>query len=221
MARPAEIDHQSDPEHDAWSGTWGDPALRELGRRLESYGLAEEQAALIVEQTWLFYSYVALPTLQMHLPMGIATKAGGNRPVIYFYLGFSSPGHVFGSNELGKLQHAFIRDFATPLTEHVNMRLEPFQTPSALVRWAMGSPRELEHRVRQYAADQQLDYIGLFVDDLEAELRTIMDPELVPLWLNTPNLLFGGRKPVDFLNDPMDRQFRDVITRAKFNLPAA
>ena len=221
MARQAVIDPQSEPEHDAWSRAWGDPVLQELGRRLVSYGMDEEQAALIVEQTWLFYSYVALPTLKSRLPMGIATKSSGNRPVICFYLGFSVPGHDFGSEESAELQQAFTRDIATPLTDQVTMRLEPLQTQTELLRWVLGGLGYLEQRVREIADQQQLDYIGLFVDDLEAELRTIMDPESIPRWLETPNVYFFGRKPAELLADPLDRQLRDAITRAKFNLPAA
>lgn len=221
MAQRAEFDPLGELERDAWSEAWGDPALQELGRRLVSYGIGEEQAALIVEQTWLFYSYVALPTLEKRLPMGIATKAGGNRPIICLFLGFSDPGPGFGPEEFGRLHHAFTRDYAGPMTDQATIRLEPFRTSSELVRWALGALEHLEQSVRQYAAHEQLDYIGLFVDDLEAELRTIMDPEAVPRWLETPNVYFFGRKPVDLLADPLDRQLRDAITRAKFNLPAA
>lgn len=225
MAQRAKPYSESEPEDDAWSATWGDRALQNLGRRLESYGIAEEQAALIVEQTWLFYSYVALPTLQKRLPMGIATDSGEIRPVIWYFIGFSahetSSGQISGTENLVSLQETFARDFAAPLADQIAMRLEPFRTPTERLAWELGSPKRLEALFCQYAASQQLDCVGLFIDDLEAELRTIMAPELVPLWLDTPNKLFSWRRPAEYLDDPLDRQLRGVITRAKFNLPAA
>ncbi len=86
MARRAEPHARDDPKHDAWSETWGDHALQDLGRWLVANGLEDESAALIVEQTWLFYSYVVLPTLQKRLPMGIAARHAETRPGIYLYL---------------------------------------------------------------------------------------------------------------------------------------
>ena len=83
------------------------------------------------------------------------------------------------------------------------------------------SSSRLDRRLRAHAARQGLEYVGTFLDDLEAERGTIMDPESVPLWLETPNTLFGGRKPRELLHDPLDRRLRDLITRAKFNLSAA
>jgi hypothetical protein len=203
----------------------GDRALQNLGRWLMANGLDGEQAALTVEQTWLFYSYVALPALQRRWPMGIAARTAENRPVVYLYIAPRARDidleHVVNSENFAKLQEAFARDFATPLADWVTMRLESFWTPVELMYWAFSLLDSLEKRFRAYATLQHLDYIGVFVDDLEAELRTIMEPDVVQLWLDTPNFLFDGRRPAEFLDDPLDRQLRGVITRAKFNLPAA
>jgi hypothetical protein len=225
MARRADIDPQNEPEHDAWSETWGDRALQDLGRWLVSNGLDDEQAALTVEQTWLFYSYVALPTLHERFPMGIAAKPTTNRPAVYFYLTFESShamrGQEPGVADLQAVQAKFARDLAAPLAKHVNVNLGPFHTNQWwLAQRALQDPREFEFMMRVYAASQGLDYIGVFIDDLEAELRTLLDPEVVPLWLETPNVIFSGRRPAEYLDVPLDRQLRDVITRAKFNLPA-
>ena len=48
-------DQDRHPEgiRDAWSEAWGDLALQDLGRRLDGYGAHAEQAAIVVEQTWL------------------------------------------------------------------------------------------------------------------------------------------------------------------------
>jgi hypothetical protein len=228
MARRAEQLPDNQQGHDAWSETWGDRALQDLGRLLVEYGLGEEQAALIVEQTWLFYSYIALPELQKRFPMGIAAKRSENRPAVYLYLTFDtregSPGPELGAESFPAVKESFSELFAAPLAGLVEMHLEPFITSQ---RWfahhALHNPAELEFKLMAYLAASELDlrYVGIFADDLKAELMTVMDSEVVPLWLETPNMIFGGRKPADLLDDPLDRQLRDVITRAKFNLPAA
>lgn len=224
--RQAAFDSPSEPEHDAWSEAWGDRALQELGRRLVSYGMKEEQAALIVEQAWLFYSYVALPELRERFPMGIATKPPEGPPSVYFSLIFRSPADSPDEDPTHErfrvLQESFARDFAAPLADVVSLHLEAFPMRQGwIASRQMRVPADFEYELRQYTKNYNLDYVGVFVDDLEAELRTMMDPESVPLWLKTPNAIFGGRKPAELLADPLDRQLRDVITRAKFNLPAA
>jgi hypothetical protein len=226
MARQAEIDPHSELEHDAWSEAWGDRALQELGRRLVSYGMEEEHAALTVEQTWLFYSYVALPELRERFPMGIATKPSESLPSVFYYLTYRFPADLPDENPTHErfqvVQESFSRDFAAPLANVVSLHLERFPIREKYFdnMW-LRHPRQFEFPMLTYAASHGLDHVGVFVDDLEAELRTIMDPKSVPLWPETPNSLFIGRKPAEFLDDPLDQQLRGVITRAKFNLPAA
>lgn len=226
MARQAQIEPRSEPEHDAWSEAWGDRALQELGRRLVSYGMEEEQAALTVEQTWLFYSYVALPELRERFPMGIATRPPDSLPSVFFYLTFWSPEESPDPDPTHErfrvVQEVFSRDFVAPLAGVVSLHLQAFPTSQGrFAHRALPRPAALELVLRKYTASHGLDYVGVFVDDLAAELRTMMDPESVPRWLETPNLFFNGRRPAEFLDDPLDRHLRGVITRAKFNLPAA
>lgn len=224
MARRAASLPDNEPIHDAWSEAWGDPALQNLGRRLVDYGLEEEQAARIVDQTWLFYSYVALPALQKRIPMGIATKQGENRPAIHFFL-ILSPRKDWAwqdvvAERFQALRPLFDELFATPHRDTVELHLE-LVTPDR--PWSVNmndeKPTEPERWLARYARLHHLDAVGVFFDNLAAELRTIMMPEYVPLWLETPNSLFLGNKPADFLDDPLDRLMRGVITRAKFNLP--
>lgn len=225
MARQVEPHPHHEPQHDAWSEAWGDRALQNLGRRLVSYGLDEEQAAVVVEQTWLFYSYVALPKLQKRFPMGIATKQTVNEPAVYLYLTFTTlegpPGPELGAETFQALHQAFTEYLAEPLGDVVKTHLEPFPVSQAWHGYrALQYPADFEFNLMSYAAIHGLDDAGVFVDDLQAELKTLMDPDTAALWLETPNLMFGGRKPAEFLDDPSDRQLRDVITRAKFNIPA-
>jgi hypothetical protein len=65
------------------------------------------------------------------------------------------------------------------------------------------------------------DFVAVYLDDLVSEFATIMDPGEVTLWLDTPNLMFGGLVPRSLLGTPDEHLLRDVVARAKFNLPAA
>lgn len=65
------------------------------------------------------------------------------------------------------------------------------------------------------------DFLALYIDDLVSELATIMDSYDLAPWLDTPNLMFGGIAPRLLLGAPDEHLLRDVVTRAKFNLPAA
>jgi hypothetical protein len=224
MARRAEFQPQDNTEPDSWSAAWGDLALQNLGRRLVSHGLSDERAMLVVEQTWHFYSYIALPMLERRFPMGIATKQTANRPAVFLYLTFRAPEKQLapdlGAERFPGVKEAFVDRFATPLSDFVDMHLAPFQRSRVWPGYrAPREPTEFELMLRLYTDSHGLDYVGVFVDNLEAELKTVMEPEAVPLWLETPNLMFGGRKPAELLDDPLDRQLRGVITRAKFNLP--
>lgn len=206
------------PEYDVWRNTWGDRALQEFGRQLSADGVPMEAAALAVEQTWLFYSYVALPTLPTPVPLGIATQHRG-RAEACLYLP-----HRCSDNSLrddptaaveGKQLHeAFDRRVAAPLAADVAMNLRFVSAVPAKVE-------RLEPRLRNYCRYWGTTYIGVFMDRLEDELQTVMDPQSVPRWLETPNTIFAGRKPGELLRDPQDRRLRDLITRAKFDLPAA
>lgn len=215
----------NEPIHAALQAAWGDPALQHLGRRLVDYGLDEEMASRIVDQTWLFYSYVALPTLQKRIPMGIAARQGAHQPAINFFL-ILSPREDWTQQgvlveRFQALEPLFDELFATPHRDVIELHLE-LVTPNR--PWSVTmhdeAPTEPERWLTRYARLHHLDAIGVFFDNLEAELRTIMLPEDVPLWLDTPNSLFLGNRPADFLDDPLDRLMRGVITRAKFNLPS-
>jgi hypothetical protein len=225
LARSLQHHFDDEPERDAWSETWGDRALQNLGRWLEGEGLADEQAALVVEQTWLFYSYVILPTLREHVPMGIASRRAGDLPEIALFL---FPGsretpveQVSGGQESETIRDTFTRHVQGPLADCVAIRLHFLDESPRFMIGEPSAPKRNEARFRSFVKRQQLTVIGIFVDDLRAELQTIMDPQLVPVWLNMPNGVFSGRKPIDLLDEPTDRQLRDLITRAKFNLPAA
>lgn len=211
--------------NDAWSEAWGSPALRELGRRLVTFGRPVEQAAIVVEQTWLFYSYEVLPLLRVRSPMGIAARKTGNAPSVSLALPAPYPRDsvpTAHSEDLYQhLHEIFVRKFASPLADCAVMTLVPVAlnvSPDSGESFPL--PRFTD-RLKKLFAREGLDYVGVFVDDLVAELETVMEPEMVWPWLDTPSPIFGGRAPRELLNSPDEQQLRDIITRAKFNLPAA
>lgn len=226
MARHYE--HPPAPDQDGWSTTWGDPALQSLGRYLEAHGLSAEQAALTVEQIWLFYSYEALPMLRDRLPMGIAAKEVDAKVKLWFFLpaDFRDNGAPAEASA-AKLQERFEKDFAKPMASLLTLKLKFLKLKLLEQRTDQPNPDLhngsvwFERLVRSQVAPNQLTYIGTFTDDLEVELMTVMEPSLVPLWLATANSAFGGLPPIECLRDAHDRQLRDMITRAKFNLLGA
>ncbi|MBA2521628.1 MAG: hypothetical protein H0V24_18380 [Chloroflexia bacterium] len=209
-------------DHDVWNNTWGDPALQALGRYLVAHDLTEEQAALTVEPVWLFYSYIALPMLRDRLPMGIAAQPAATGLVIYFFLPNDAReplGDANGRLVYESVQAAFTERLAAPVATYLPVRLELIVMDPPAAPTTTDDARHVEQAMRALAGFKQLDYLGTFKDDLEAELKTVMEPDLAPLWLRTPNSLFGWGKPIDALADPHDRLLRDIITRAKFDLP--
>jgi hypothetical protein len=224
LQRPYDQVEQPEANRDAWSEAWGDPALQNLGRRLVAYGVGAEQAATVVEQTWLFYSYEALPLLGERFPMGIAARAG-SPPHVWLYLPVHAadvPLAAAKTNPLFlKLNRIFIRKVEEPLSDQVVMDLESVGMhvgPGLMTRSTL---HRFEVRAHEIATRRRSEFLGIFVDDLIAELKTVMNPDDAASWLETPNSVFGGRRPIEFVEDPGNQQLRDVITRAKFNLSAA
>ncbi len=215
---------QPAPIQDAWSRAWGDPALQDLGRRLDAYGIPAEEAATVVEQIWLFYSYEALPFLGERVPMGIAAR-DGERPAVWLYLPFrtdvSGSDRQLASPRFWPLNRTFVEKFEQPLADWVTLDLERMTVSADLEfrdPWVL---RRFQDDVREAAARKNMEFVGTFVDNLVAELMTVMNPEAVSTWLDTPNTLFGGQRPIELVDEPRDQQLRDVITRAKFNISAA
>jgi len=208
---------------DSWATMWADRALQDLGRCLVGYGVEIEHAALAVERTWLFYSYVVIPTVRRHSPMGIAARRG-QRARTCLYLPRPTRDHLEErpAEPVERiLERGFAREVAEPLAPWIDMKLNLVTGREAGAEAPDAERRWLDAKVRTSATSHHLDYIGVFVDDLVEELGTVMDRRDVVRWLTTPNTLFAGDAPRESLRDPLDQRLRDVVLRAKFDLSAA
>ena len=192
-------------ETDLWQQTWGDPALQRLGRWLTQHDVPEDRAALAVDRIWIFYSYFVMPELRQRVPVPIVAQST-TPPAVEITLPLTDRAPE------QELQAAFTREVASPLTPDLDMHLS----------FAPSDGHRLVAFERSRRSDKRSGtvIIGNFEDRIEDELRTVMAPEDVDPWLDTPNTLFHGSRPRQFLDDPTDRRLRDLILAAKHGLPA-
>lgn len=207
---------------DAWNRAWGAPALQDLGRYLVATGSRVEQAALLVEQVWIFYSYALLPALKRHVPLVIAVDSLREPPRIQLTLLVTDElDDLPADNELARLRRDFRHRFSEPLSAIADLTMDLTQVPGPQGQRVPPSPRYLDLIRRQVLNTGDRDFVVVYIDDLVSELATVMDADEVPPWVDTPNLMFGGLAPRSLLGTPDAHLLRDVVTRAKFNLPAA
>lgn len=220
--RPAPVPY-AEPD-DAWSQAWGAPALQDLGRYLVASGSPAETATLIVEQIWLLYSYQVLPEIGRHVPMAIAasTRDGQRRIALLVldeYPVIEWPGEE--SDRFSQLEAQAREMFAKPLTGIVDLTLQVMLLPGPVTRKRIWTGPMLDSLRRGSFQQSDWEFLGVYLDDLRAELATIMDASEIAPWLETPNVIFAGQAPKDILGTSEEQLLRDVVTRAKFNLPAA
>jgi hypothetical protein len=151
-------------------------------------------------------------------PWVLAIDVANGQPQVVLYFPLLPNGK---EARFGPLEQSDDADFSVARSRNPMLKIEWIAAPFPLLRHSRWLTETFPARVREQAFHHQLVFVGIFEDDLVSELRTVMVPEDVPVWLHTPNALFGGIPPIELVDDPLDRRLRDVITRAKFNLPAA
>ncbi len=211
-------------KEDAWSRAWGAPALRDLGRYLVANGTSAENAALLMEQIWIFYSYEMLPVLGRHTPLAISAKAAETLPRIALTLLINVVDEheaAAADDEIARLRSNFRPRFVEPLAPFADLTAHVTKVLALPGQTFPPSPWEMSLTRHEILRSGNWDFVAVYIDDLVSELATIMDPDDVTPWLNTPNLMFGGLAPRALLGTADEHLLRDVVTRAKFNLPAA
>ncbi|MFT4039182.1 MAG: hypothetical protein QM692_13430 [Thermomicrobiales bacterium] len=220
MARnPVSAPHDNQQPEDAWSRAWGSVALQRLGRYLVASGSPEEHAAVIVEQIWLFYSYTVLPVTKHPDPLGIAAWHANETPRIRLVL-MQSPESRHSHAEADRLSTTFRDTVAQPMASWVSIDLHTVQIPVQPVDSPHHSEQRLEVWLRRMIGHAAA-FAAVYLDDLRAEFGALMGQDEAAVWLATPNTLFGGLAPQFLIGTPDEHLLRDVVTRAKFNLPAA
>jgi hypothetical protein len=183
-----------------------------------------ENAALLVEQIWIFYSYEMLPVLRRHAPMVIAANASGILPRIALTLHISvADEHEFAAadDEVAQWRSNFRPRFAEPLASFAELTAHVRMVLAAPGQTFPPSPWDLRLIRNEILRSGNWDFVAVYINDLIAELATVLAPDDATPWLDTPNLMFGGLAPRSLLATPDEHLLRDVVTRAKFNLPAA
>lgn len=194
---------------------WGDRALQNLEGWLTTRSVSEQLATSLVEGVWVFYSYSFLPTFGRHLPLAIAAREQSkNHHTVRVYApspetpGLDVPVDLSGTN---MLTDAFSRMVGGALGPSLAVELE-LVTPPDLGKFELFTSES--------AHAEQLDYLGVFKDDLVEELRTVMLPGDVAAWLAAPNTLFAGRTPSELLNTDEDSAIRNMILAARHGTAA-
>lgn len=151
--------------------------------------------------------------MSRRVPVGIAARAS-NQTERHVRLYLPSP-TIRGlpvtvlPAQVAALGEDFHREVAAPLASDLSIHLE-FVSPHALATF--------DPHVRDVCRVQRMELLGIFADNLIDELRTIIRPDEVDSWMETPNTRFGGRKPKEFLGTPDDRPLRDFILAVRHGM---
>lgn len=197
---------------DVWEQRWSDPALQELGRWLTSEGVSDARAAFTVDLLWAFYSYNILPAFHAHVPFGIAVRRDDVDWITSICLPQSAScgrPRIPEADQLEALRESFRLEVSAPLSPDPKLILEFID---------VGSLDAFAEAVRHFCEREDMTYVGVFVDNLRAQLKKIIRPSAFKLWLDTPNSLFDGEKPQNLLDEAepeKDRRLRDLILSVK------
>lgn len=74
---------------------------------------------------------------------------------------------------------------------------------------------DFETRVQELTQKHGRDFLGIYHYDLQRDLHTIMEPEAVSPWLDTPNTLTAARKPRELLGTDEEWIIRDMIMNVR------
>lgn len=202
---------------DFWSRRWADPSLQELGRKLVERHVTDEDASFAVENIWTFYSNNVLPIFRRRVPMGLGAQYGDDQSSsVWVYLPtLESSDAALGalSEKTQSLRKVFGREVATQSsTEALSLHLDLLSP---------GAPDEFDQALRSVCGKRNQDVIGIFTDQLEAELRNVIPPEVFTSWVNKPNLSLGEKRPYDVLHSSdLDSQqpLRELILSVKYTM---
>lgn len=176
-----------DPEKgDQWMGMYGyaAPALRYLARWAETK--TDAYTAMVVTGTvWSSHYVPVARAYDRYVPMGLSAKEGTDGSELFIHL----PKPTFDMRTVESLRR---RIEGNPIGGTIQFHLE--MTDAA--------DDELLEATLQAVRSDERQFLGLYEDDIEAELATIFKPEELSAWLEEPNEQFQGHKPSELLHDP-------------------
>ncbi len=180
---------------------WGDPTLIKLDRWLITHGIPDVEAVGAVEDIWAFYSYDVLPTAGRGLRLGMVGFVEFETPDRTVFLDLLWPSESFPLAQMKQLSKAFDE-----------------RAKESEVKFHLGHMRSTElwggslaQHLRTIYCGPGMEYIGIYRDNLKAELRLLLGDKYES-WMNTPNTRFVGRKPKSLLYTPDDVLLRDFIS---------
>ncbi len=182
---------------------WSDSALNHLSAWLSLQGVPNEQVADIADAFWGFYSYHLRPELGRSVPVEIMAK-----------------------NEDHKLRVLLSISMPHLPTESWAVIMRSFDTELGRKFSAMGLEIEIESyrngnvlddaTLRRQAMVSNFDYLGVYIDDLMAELHALLPQDIFSGWIGEPNPALGGLRPSELLQPEVDdRLLRDLLLRVR------
>lgn len=194
---------------DIWTQRWHDPTLQNLGRWLHTQGYSDARAVFCVDSVWVFSSYYLFPKLHSTVPLAIMAGKVDNHNAIALLAPSIKKINTPDFQQTQEITREFERNIAIPLAQ------DPIIGFGTL---PVASEKEFEKRVREVSIPGT-NLLGIFKDDLKAELTKVMRPEAVDLWLQAPNEHYLGKKPQELLGNPdTDRPLRDLVLGVKQGL---
>lgn len=199
------------PPSDFWERRWADRSLQNLGQWLTAHLHDEAAAEQAVSRVWSFYSYFVIPAYGGYPLMALSAKDVGDRRDVALHLpklaATVRPQGRFG-DELGRdLQRYERRPVAPDLQLFLDL--------------TGADERDLEQYAIAWCEARQRHFLGVYRDDLAAELANVFHPRSFDEWLETPKEQLGNRKPIDLLHESdQDHLLRDLVLDVKYSLIA-
>lgn len=199
------------PEFDSWSQAWADPTLRNLGRWISSQNVGSIAAEQTLARLYSYYSFEVIPAYGGYPSMAVSVKQADDETLVYLQL----PKAVSRGQRVGNLARELDRGLEryerSPLLGAIRLQLEVADVAES----------DLGEYASSVANGERRQFLGVYHDDLPAELSRLVPEEHLQVWLETSSEQLGNRSPIELLNDPnADHLLRDLVVQAKYGLAA-
>lgn len=206
---------------------WAHDAFNTLERWIINHD-GEPNAALIPPLlTWMFHSYYIQPFLinasenmldravDMRYGITAIQQEDGEKRINVFFPIRSSWNQSFFGEQIIKFHEDLSKksqEWGKPIPRVYPQLVVMEQNPGENFR------QDFEGLVRAKAKEEKHDFIGIYVDNLELDLKTVMHPLFYRAFVNTPIPTqdfqlssIWDKKPKEVFGTPYDKPFRDLV----------